>query len=467
VTLRAVLQHSRCAPVPLRFAPPRRAKLPEVADQLLRRYGAGDAPRKSAAELDALLRRLRKADYVWENVHPRDRLTVAWVLWRGPEPPAEKRSFLSAFLKWVETPWRRVQARHLASAWAAAFDPQLASTRLVGEWLAARASQLSDPWSRLAAEFDVFSIEHGPARLATEFLASTESEKSFLDRLRLTGPAAAGGLMLETLGAAASSVEVSLERAPRLALRLIELCCHEGAFRPAAMAKAAPRRALSVGLKICEALLLPWQQAEPPEEVRRQILDHLLAHYGDARISDAIWEDLRPPARKIMRGWLKRRTIETFFQMVGETNPGDRGRRQASQRFWTAYQDHVEDAWLLAGPLHFASLKTKRAIGHGRLAGCRSGDSALLLRIRGMTIAETSKFDSCQAWLAHSGFAPSLYCDGTKPYWLAALATGADFSPVYARNGSSSWQDRMHDFIEYHTGLSIPRHEYLLPARPR
>ncbi len=467
MTFRAALQHSRRAPVPLHFAPPRRARLPEVVDQLLRRYGAGDAPRKSAAELDALLRRLQKADCQWEGVSPTDRLNVAWVLWRGSEPPAENRSFLSAFLNWVAAPWRRVQARHLASAWAAAFDPKLASIRLVGEWLSARAAQLSDPWSRLAAEFDVFSIEHGPVRLAKAFLASTESEKSFLDRLRLRGPAVAGGLMLETLGVAASLVEVSLERAPRLATRLIELCMHEGAFRPAAMAKAAPKRAASVRLKICEALLLPWQQAEPPEEVRGQIIDHLLANYGDARVNDAVWEDLRPPARKIMRGWLKRRTIETFFHVAGETNPGNRGRRQASHRFWTAYQDHIEDAWLLAGPLHLASLKTKETIGHGRLAGCRSGDSALLLRIRGITIAETSNFDSCQAWLAHSDFAPPLYCDKMKPCWLAALTTGADFSPVYARNGSGSWQDRMHDFIEYHTGLFVPRHEYLLPDHPR
>lgn len=467
MTLRAALRNARCSPVPLQFAPPRRAKLPQVVDQLLRRYGAGDAPRKSAAELDALLRRLHKAGCKWDSVSPSDRLSVAWVLWRGPQPPAERGSFLSGFLAWVETPWRRVQARHLASAWAAAFDPKLASVRLVGEWLSARAALLSDPWSRLASAFCLFSVEQGPMRLAQEFLASTESEKSFLDRLRLTGPAAAGGLMLETLGTAASLVEASLERAPRLAARLLDLCVHDGGFRPAAMAKADPARAASVGLRLCEALLLPWRQIEPPEEVRGQILDHLLAHYGDARVADAVWEDLRPPAREIMRGWLKRRTIETFFRMSGETTPGNRSRREAGRKFWTAYGDHVEDAWLLAGPLHFAALKSKAAIGHGRLAGCRAGDSALLLRIRGITIAETSNFDSCQAWLAHSSFAPPLYCDGTKPYWLAALTNGADFSPVYARNGSGSWQDRMHDFIEYHSGLVVPRHEYLLPDLPR
>lgn len=463
MTLQASLQNFRRAPVPLHFVPPRKARLPEAVDELLWRYGAGDAPRKSAAELDALLRRLRKAEYQWESVSPRDRLNVAWVLWRGSEPPAEKSSFLSAFLNWIEAPWRRVQARHLASAWAAAFDPELGSVRRVGEWLAARAAQLSDPWSRLATAFDIFSLDHGPLRLAKEFLSSTESARSFLGRLRLTGPAAGGGLMLETLGVAASLVEASLERMPSLAPRLIDLCFHDGAFRSAAMAEAAPKRVASVRHKICEALLLPWQDAEPPEPVRGQILDHLLINHGDPRVIDAVWEDLRPPARKIMGSWLKRKTIQTFFQMAGEMNPGNRGRRLASERFWRAYQDHIEDAWLLVGPLHFAALKAKAPIGHGRLAGCRAGDSALLLRIRGITIAETSKFESCQAWLAHSHFAPSLHGDKTKPYWLAALTTGADFSPVYARSGSGSWQDRMHDFIQYHTGLAVPRHEYLTP----
>ena len=131
--LRPSVQSFQRAPLPLHFAPPPTGELHAVVKRLIERYGSGDTPRKSDSELDALLRRLRKTHYQWESVSPSDRLDIAWVLWRGADPPAEQGCFLHAFLNWVETPWRRVQARRLASAWAVAFDPERSSIRLVGE----------------------------------------------------------------------------------------------------------------------------------------------------------------------------------------------------------------------------------------------------------------------------------------------------------------------------------------------
>jgi hypothetical protein len=82
----------------LRFHPPGKAGLPDVARGLIARYGSSEEPRRSAAQLAALLQRLRAAQFDWDSVSPTDRLDIAWVLWSGEQKPAEQPEFLRAFL---------------------------------------------------------------------------------------------------------------------------------------------------------------------------------------------------------------------------------------------------------------------------------------------------------------------------------------------------------------------------------
>jgi hypothetical protein len=450
--LRDALERAAGPDALTRFAPPARDALPGIVRGLVARYGSSEAPRRSPAQLAALLHRLRETQFDWERVSATDRLDVAWVLWSGAAKPAEQPEFLRGFLAWIATPWRRVQARRLAIAWAEAADPTLASIAIVGDFLAARAALLGAPWSALASAFDIFSPSHGPARLAEAYLASGQEAESFLADIALAGSAAGGGLLLETLAATAERVKARLAAQPALALALAELSLHRGVFRPAALARENPGRATFVARAVAEALLLPWQRDEPPAAVKAGITDHLLRHYGDARIQEAIWARLRPPARDIARRWLTERTIDTFFRLAGD---GAEGRR-----FWTAYGAHVEDAWLLAGSAIAARLKEIR-LGHGRVAGCRPDFCVLLLGLRGLTVARTNADASWHAWLPHNNLAPPLYGGRAEPCYPAALGNGADFSPEFGRSDDGLWQDRLHDFIKLHTGISVPRQDYL------
>jgi hypothetical protein len=435
-----------------RFAPPDKEALPAVVRGLIARYGSSEEPRRSAAQLAALLQRLHDAAFDWDRIGASDRLDVAWVLWRGAQKPAEQPEFLRRFLAWVETPWRRVQARRLAIAWAEAADPELASIRIVGDFLAARASRLGAPWSRLAGEFDIFSLARGPARLAEAYLAGGDDAEAFLERIGLAGRAAGGGVLLETLADAAERVAARMREAPHLAAALEELSLHRGAFRPAALGRAIPGRAGAVSLAVAEALLLPWRDGEPPPAVKTRIVEYLLRHYGDARLREAIWGRLRPPCRDIMQRWLTAWTIDAFFRLAGDGSEG--------RRFWTAYGEHVEDAWLLGGSASAARLKEIR-LGHGRIAGCRPDFAVLLLGIRGLTIARASGDATWHAWLPHNRLAPPLYGGRSEPCYPAALSNGADFSPGFGRQDDGLWQDRLHDFIKLHTGITVGRHEYL------
>jgi hypothetical protein len=451
--LRAALAGIRDADLMLRFAPPP-PKAPEIARLLMERYGENAGPAKSSNALEALLRRLRLVRYDWNKVAPADRLDVAWVLWEGTVPPAEHEAFLHGFLGWVEKPWRRLQAARLAASWAAAFDPDLGSIRRAGDWLARYAARLPEPWPRLAEEFQIFSVEHGPAALAKTFLAGEETAIRFFQRLRLPARAAAGGLALAALAAATASVERRLAREPRLAARLCDLSLHGAAFRPDAAIGRFPRRGKVIRRALAEAVLLPWRDQTPPPEVKARISAHLLRHYGDARVTPAHWPDLRAPAATIMRRWLTEQSIAAYFRLARQTTSADRDQLAEREEFWRSQLERIDDAWLLAGRRCIATLGPDQP-AHGSLTGCRPDQSALLLRVGGTTVLESSDAASESAWLPGNPLASPLYRPADQPYWPAALASGADFSSAYSRKGNDTWQERLAEFIGRASSLML------------
>lgn len=451
--LRSAVANTHADALPLRFVPPP-LKAPDIARLLVERYGESILPRKPASALEALLRRLRLARYDWDKVDPSDRLDVVWVLWEGMIPPAEHEAFLRNFLLWVAVPWRRLQAGRLAASWAAAFDPNLKSIRVVGDWLARHAARLPDPWPRLAEEFEIFSVEGGPLALAEAFLAGEETASCFLERLALPARAAAGGILLEALAVAAARVEHLLAGEPRLAARLCALSLHGTAFRPDIAVGIATCRAGTIRIALAEALLLPWQRAAPPPEAKARILAFLLRHYGDARMNRAPWAEMRAPAVVIMRRWLIEETVATYFRLAAQTKSADRKQLAAREAFWTSCLDQIEDAWLLGSPRSIAEFGPG-GLAHGSLTGCRPGQSALLLRIGGMTVLEVSDSANESVWRHGNALAPPLYRRADQPYWPAALANGADFSSAYRNKDNETWQQRLAGFIERHSGKRL------------
>lgn len=442
--LRAALAGTPDAGFALRFAP-LPPKAPAIARLLVERYGESAGPRRSADALQALLRRLRLARYDWDKVSPADRLDVAWVLWEGTTPPAEHETFLRGFVQWIEMPVRRLHAARLAASWTAAFDPDLNGIGVAGDWLARHAACLPDPWPRLAEEFDLFSVERAPVALAETFLASAETAASFFERLRLPARAVTGGLALETLAAAASRVEHRLAQEPRLAARLCDLSLQSTVFRPSAAVGRAMRRAAAIRVALAEALLLPWQRQAPPIAVKARILEFLLCHYGDARVMRRHWTEMRAPAVAIMRRWLTERTVATYFRLVGQTKSADRDHLAEREDFWTSCLAQIEGAWLLVGRHSLSALGPDQP-AHGSLIGCRPDQSALLLRVGGMTVLESSHETSERVWLPDNPLAPPLYRRADQPCWPAALGSGVDFCSAYSKS-SETWQERLARFL--------------------
>jgi hypothetical protein len=419
-----------------------------VARDLVERYGDGQEPRYAPDALQALLRRIRLAQYDWENVVPADRLHVAWVLWEGHAPPAEHESFLRDYLEWLEAPNRRHQIVRLALAWTAAFDPALSSIATIGDWLAAHAAALHDPWPHLAAEFDIFSHANGPTALAEAFLGSDETTAEFFARIKLPTRATSGGLILETLSIAAAATAHWAPEDPRLALRLCALGRDGDTFRPDAVAAKMPERAAALRVAIAEALLLPWENLEPPAAVKEPLIAFLLHHYGDVRVAPQLWASLSAAAENVMRRWLMEKTIASYFRLAAQSKTADRARLIERQEFWLSRIDQIDGAWLLAGPQSVAALGAGPQLAHGRLGGFKPDHAALLLRVGELTVLESSHESSEAIWLQGNPFAPALYRPASEIYWPRTLSNSPDYSSAYSASGSYNWQERLASFFD-------------------
>ena len=148
-----------------------------------------------------------------------------------------------------------------------------------------------------------------------------------------------------------------------------------------------------------------------------------------------------------MRRWLTEQTVATYFGLARQTKSANRMRLAEREEFWLSRLDAIDDAWLLSG------LGTAAALGadqpaHGSLSGCRPDQVGLLLSVAGMTVLELSHETSESIWFAGNPLAPPLFRRTDQPYWPAALASGADFSSAFSRNGSDNWQERLANFLD-------------------
>lgn len=440
--LRSALRANKPDFAPIFDPPP--AKTAEIARRLVERYGDGQEPRKSTAQLETLLGRLRVVRFAWEKVAPADRLDVVWVLWSGTSPPAERSAFLHDFLDWLETPHHRYQAVRLAVAWAAAFDPRLPSTQIVSDWLMSHLLWLPDPWRRLADRFQLFSVDRAPDALAEAFLEAPTTTASYFAAERLPASAVRGGLGTETLAAAAARVKAQAAH-PGLALRLCELALEIGVFELADTPRVTARRN-DLQTSLAEALLLPWEFQTPPSEVKTSILTFLLRHYGDMRVAPKRWRALRQPAIAVMHRWLIEETAAAYFRLASRSRLVERKRLAERQRFWLSRLNEIDGAWLLTGA-HAATGVDAGELAYGRLGG-RPDQVALLLRVGNFTVLEMAHDASERIWRAGNLLAPSLYQPPDHIYWPGSLAQGVDFSSAYGDDGRLTWQERLAAFLE-------------------
>jgi hypothetical protein len=392
-----------------------RITLPEIAatTAMIATFSGAGAPREPA-DPEALRRRLLQAAGAGrlEDLSPRECRDAAWLLWNGRPNGVEIRGVLDAVLKSANENSRTL--RVLIEAWLRDFDPGKPGIAEAGRHIARRLRSNTDlrlaAWRRASEELALFDAVRGPGKMASHLLYADDLNEAlrslgFDNQLR----AASNYMRAVHLALLDDAPGLLRSRASQAALaRIIEITGPGNALR------FADQRG-----PLASALLKAWVDGGqlPGEPIRQQVQAFLLRHLHDPRIEPQNWTAAGEDATRVMRGWLARASLDTFFDIIREEAKNDATAwRQWRYResFWRAYLEcgAIGDAWVALGSrvswLARASADLKGA--YGRLEGANSsGHAVLLMRIGPLTLAEYNHNGRLRAWPADWKTAPPLY----------------------------------------------------------
>lgn len=316
------------------------------------------------------------------------------------------------------------------------------------------------PWRARGENFQLWDEQAGPQRLATALL-TTDQPGEVLRQAGLDGDMATGAFVrLAVRAACAVAVTHKGTMAVESGERLIALA-------------ATIKGAEGIDALLALALLAPWVSSTPPAEHQQRVTTLLTSRVGDPRRdADGKWKALAAQLRDdgieapfeeafaILRRWLVQATVREFFAIVAKTT--DR-RDQWKDRtdFWLGYLDagYIADAWFAFGSQ--AEREARRfmkdqSMGFARIEGqgASANQSALLMTIGDVRIAEWSDNGSCRFWPASRPKAPPMY---ERVYYARVLRTmdaERGYDPI--PHMGTTWQYRFAKRIYDRAGIEHP-----------
>lgn len=379
-------------------------------------------------------------------------------MFASPRPLARQEGVRDLVLGELHLRGQRSAVYALAAQYVERFDPEDADFAFVAQWLAKAVMRwdwmLADRQARLA----FFDPSRAPRSIAELALSSERRPKEILEDLGLIESAQGGGLGAAAFSAGCHIVAAMVGKgALGSQNKLLEWSTVDGAY---AYDKQWE--------DFAQALLAPWSGAEgPPEYHQERISEALIAFAGDPRttVRQLKWERVKARDARLfdlLIGWLTRAAILQFLDVVGQSALDEHWRYRRA--FWESYLNagHIDRAWVafgsnavaLARRTQSSSKNTTRPFGEvERGTGRNSDQSALILQIGDVTIADWSHSGKYNVWLPGAPNRPDLFKSRYSAWSLDAAVIRE------AHNGSDrySWQERLAGLIQNHTGRRVDR----------
>jgi len=296
--------------------------------------------------------------------------------------------------------------RAVVSTWLDVFPEGPGSEQLAAA--AAMAANRHDwPYAAAGQRFSLWERASAAAALGREMLAKADTDSALKSAALRPGHYTAGIVIggleaaaIDVAGRTGSSAEVGCAT-------LLDMSDRIGI--------AGSQRA-----RVGRALLRPWQRSAPPDDLRRRIQRFVLSKIGDPRSKqseNSNWQQLlnqlsergfsaeSDDLKNTISRWLVRDTFDLFFRLVARTTD-DPVQWRRRDTFWRRYleDNSVENAWFILGDdAKWASRADGNLLGSaggiGELrSGATSDQSALLMQIGDLTVAEWSSRGSCCFW---------------------------------------------------------------------
>jgi hypothetical protein len=369
-----------------------------------------DAPPREAME--ALRRRLQ-AVYAGRDPKPptrRELRDAAWILWNGSPQGASIPRLLEAVFTAAEGSPRLTRA--MIEAWLRDFSPGEATVKAGGfaiqKLLAANKEARLQGWRAAQGAFGLFDAVQGPKGVAGALLTAPQGLAEVWALTGLDDPfRTTGGYMRAVLQQLLATLPPTMRssKAEASLSRALEVLAPDG----------KPRFGREMRGEVGLSLLGAWLDGgrEPAAGLRDPVRDFLLKHLGDPRLRAPEWTPVGEAGTALMRRWLARASLDAFFDLIAEHALDHQWRYR--QAFWSACLERgaIEDAWLALGSRVHSSARTVRDLAgaYGRLegGGVTGNQSALLMRVGPLVLAEWSHNGKVRAWPADWQNAPQLH----------------------------------------------------------
>ncbi len=419
----------------------------------------------ASENLDEIRRRIEAALAAGETIMARDLRHAPWCIFAPDAPFSADAKLLQALLAQIAARARRRIFRSLASAYLYFFDPDSRVVEMVGQFLGERAQSLGAPWTRAEAEIGLFSSRMAADLVAQAALASDRTPDEIFSELGFKDAAALAGFgkhaVFRGLEEIATRNGDALERLARVrawSVRNERLRYDEARSR------------------VADALLLPFGDRIPGEQVQQAYLDFILPLMGDPRTAPGKWVGCEK-AQAILRRWLTKVALQQFLDVVDRVAPAELWSYRRA--FWGALyeRNYISDAWVVFenNGAQMARQMFGKDISFATFegGGVQPGHSALLLRIGSLTVAEWSHNGRCSIWNEARGEdGPALFKRGYRAPELRKEIIGgppgrrkAPEQGVFVHNGSENytWQSEIADYLWRNLSISLRRSDYEVP----
>jgi hypothetical protein len=419
---------------------PKTVPLPQqpASARLLTTLGAMDAAPAPPAEavLEALQARIVTAleQRRPEALRRRDLRDAPWVVWNARMPPRLLAEAVELVVRQSSVSNRTL--RNFIEGWLRDFasKPQMIDAgRQIARLLTNTQDRRLERWRDAQKQIKLFDGTAGPANAAARLLQDASSVKNLLAMWTFDEPQRAiSGYM----------------RAVQTELLMLAPAAIRGgggaaaANRVVAFLEIDPKTLRfpdSRGL-MARGLLSAWldRGSEPYDETRAVVLEFLLRHLGDPRLRPTNWAGAGEEVASLVRRWLARASLTTFFELIADHAESQWRWRQA---FWAACLEKgaIDDAWVVLGRSAHADARAKKELNgaFARLEGGSAHHSVLLLRVGSLVFAEWSHNGKLRAWPVEWKNAPIL---GRATYTRAEIVgKGLPFPtiPTYGSTGAN------------------------------
>ena len=394
----------------------------------------------------------------------RDLNRSPWCIWDGRRPIAEDKVVLSKLLSYIESSKRERLFKRLASVYLVSFPHNRNGLSSVAEVLMRISKRFDGPWSKAAAELELFDATEGPRRVARAALEAKKPASQILESYGITISTSETKFIEAAFLVGLDFIKNSASRNPDEHLQNLKAW----GLKPSGDVLFDEHRGSFV-----DALVLPFSDPMPSKQVRDSYLSFLVSKFGDPRLRSGRWTAM-PSSAAIVRRWLTDQSLRQFLDVLDDSALQHQWKFRRA--FWEAVYRRglIAEAWVVFDKVsaNRAKLIFKGETPFARWEGggskqIQNGQACLLLRIGSGIVAEWSHNGRCYIW--HDINDPSAPTMHKETYQTDEMLVREYDSPhkefrrtvvVHQHAKLYSWQTKISDALVEMTGFRIHKRDF-------